>query len=172
MNAEIFLDYIRTVFLPNLAELRTLDAFSEETAVLLMDNCPSHVTDEIIGLFTEARVRVITVAPDTMQIFQILNVTFFGVLTRRLGYRLPFEDERGTVQSTMNVYRDFKQTAVEPNIWEAFRGIGLEFDPEVKPYRLLFNEEKLRQCEGFRDLWSIDSPLDQLSSRRKRKRQR
>jgi hypothetical protein len=31
INPEIFLDYIRTVFLPNMAELRTLDAFTEET---------------------------------------------------------------------------------------------------------------------------------------------
>jgi hypothetical protein len=43
INAEIFLDSIWTVFLPNLAELRTLDAFTEETGVSLMDNCPSHV---------------------------------------------------------------------------------------------------------------------------------
>jgi hypothetical protein len=43
INAEIFLDYIRTVFLPNLAELRMLDGFTEETGVLLMDNCPRHV---------------------------------------------------------------------------------------------------------------------------------
>jgi hypothetical protein len=34
INVEIFLDYIRTVFLPNLAELRTLHAFTEETRVL------------------------------------------------------------------------------------------------------------------------------------------
>jgi hypothetical protein len=33
INAEIFLDYIRTVFLPNLAELRRLDAFAEETGM-------------------------------------------------------------------------------------------------------------------------------------------
>jgi hypothetical protein len=37
INAEIFFDDIRTVFLPNLAELRTLDGFAEETGVLLMD---------------------------------------------------------------------------------------------------------------------------------------
>jgi hypothetical protein len=43
INAEIFLDYIRTVFWPNLAELRTLDEFAEEIGVLLVDNCPSHV---------------------------------------------------------------------------------------------------------------------------------
>jgi hypothetical protein len=49
INAEIFLDYIRTVFLLNLAELWTLDAFTEETRVLLMDNCPSYVTSLIIS---------------------------------------------------------------------------------------------------------------------------
>jgi hypothetical protein len=38
INAEIFLDYIRTVFLSNLAELRVLDEFAEEMAVLFMDN--------------------------------------------------------------------------------------------------------------------------------------
>jgi hypothetical protein len=30
INAEIFLDYIQTVFVPNLAELRTLDEFAEK----------------------------------------------------------------------------------------------------------------------------------------------
>jgi hypothetical protein len=43
INAEIFLDYILTVFFPNLVELRTLDGFAEETGVLLMDNCPSQI---------------------------------------------------------------------------------------------------------------------------------
>jgi hypothetical protein len=133
INAEIFLEYIRTVFLPNLAELRTLDAFTEETGVLVMDNCPSHVTDDIIGLLTEARVRFITFAPHTTQIFQVLDVTLFGVLKRRLGYKLPFEDEKETVRFRMKVYHDFKETKVESNIWRAFGAIGFEFDTEAKP---------------------------------------
>jgi hypothetical protein len=120
INAEIFLDSIRTVFLPNLAELRTLDEFAEETGVLLMDNYPSHVIDDIIGLLTEARVRVITFAPHTTQIFHILDVTLFGVLKRRLGHRLPFEDEKENVKFIMKVYRNFKQTMVEPCTLKAF----------------------------------------------------
>jgi hypothetical protein len=122
------------------------------------------VTDYIIGLLIEARVRVITFAPHTTQIFQVLDVTVFGVLKWRLGYKLPFEDENETIRLIVKVYRHFKQTMVESNIWRAFRAIGFEFDTEVEPYRLLFNEEKLRQTEAFRELWSIDFPLDQLSS--------
>jgi hypothetical protein len=49
IKAESFLDYIRTVFLPNLAELRTLHGFAEETGVLLIDNCPSHVMSLMIS---------------------------------------------------------------------------------------------------------------------------
>jgi hypothetical protein len=128
------------------------------------------VTDDIIGLLTEARVCVITFAPHTTQIFQVLDVTFFGVLKPCLGYKLPFEDEKETVTFIMKVYHDFKQTMVESNIWRAFRAIGFEFDTEAEPYRLLFNEERLRQSEGFRELWSIDFPLDQLSSRRRNTR--
>jgi hypothetical protein len=133
-NAEIFLDYIRRVFLPNLAELRTLDGFAEETGVLWMDNCPCHVTDDIISLLTEARVRVTTVAPHTSQIFQILDVTRFGVLKRRLPYKLPFDDGKETVKFIMKAYRDFKQTMAEPNTWGAFRAIEFESDTEAEPY--------------------------------------
>jgi hypothetical protein len=49
IDAEFFLDYIRTVFLPNLNELQALEEFADEDAILLMYNCPSHVTD-IFGM--------------------------------------------------------------------------------------------------------------------------
>jgi hypothetical protein len=131
-----------------------------------MDSCPSHVTHDVIGLLAEAPVRIITFAPHTTQIFQVLDLTLFGVLKRRLGYELPFEDEKETVKFIMKVYHGFNQTMVEHNICRAFWAIGFEFDIEEEPYRLLFKEEKLRQIEGFRELWSIDFPLDQLSSGR------
>jgi hypothetical protein len=48
--------------------------------------------------------------------------------------------------------------------------IGFEFETEKEPYRLLLNEEKLRQCAGFRELWPIGVSWDQLSSRRQNAR--
>jgi hypothetical protein len=94
INAKIVLDYMQTVVFPNLAHVRTLDEFAEEIGVLLMDNCPSHVPDDVIHLLTKARVCVITFARHTTQIFQA-----FGVLKRRLGYELPFEDENRPLNS-------------------------------------------------------------------------
>jgi hypothetical protein len=80
INADFFVDYIRTMFLPNLTELQALEDFTDEDAVLLMDNCPSHVTDEVLRLLRDSRVGVITWAPHTTQIFQQLDVSLFGVL--------------------------------------------------------------------------------------------
>jgi hypothetical protein len=145
------------VFLPNLAELRTLDQFADEPAVLLMDNCSSHIINDVLDLLTEARVRVITFA-HTTQIFQVLDTTLFGVLKRRQRYELPFGGEKASVKFLMKVYHDFKQTMVEPNIWGAFQALDFEFNTRSEPYRLLFNEKKLRESTGFREVWSIAFP--------------
>jgi hypothetical protein len=88
-----------------------------------MDNCPSHVTDDVIHLLTEARVCVVTFTPHTIQIFQVLDVTLFDVLKRRTRYELSFEDEKERPKFIMKVYHDFKQTMVEFNIWGTFQDV-------------------------------------------------
>jgi hypothetical protein len=91
-------------------------------------------------------------------------VALFGVFKPHTRYELPFGDEKATVEFIMKVYHDFKQIMVESHIWEAFQALGFEseFDTTSELYRLLFNEAKLREISGFRELWSIDFRLDQL----------
>jgi hypothetical protein len=56
VNGEIILEYIRRVFLLSLNELRSLKEFADEDAVVLMENCSSHVGDEVLNLLLDARV--------------------------------------------------------------------------------------------------------------------
>jgi hypothetical protein len=151
VNAEICFNYIKTMFLPNLAERGNLEAFAEENAVLLMDNCPSHVTREMIGILTETRVRVIAFAPHATQMFRLLDLTLFGVLEHHAKYDLPFDDDAATVKFIIKVYRDIKKSMVEPNIWAAFQAIGFEYDTAAEPYRLLFNEESYEKVKGSKN---------------------
>jgi hypothetical protein len=53
ISAEIFLDSISTVFLLNRAEPWTLNECTEEIGMFLMDDWPSHVTDDVIHPLTE-----------------------------------------------------------------------------------------------------------------------
>jgi hypothetical protein len=165
INSEIFEQYLRTVFLPNLNELRALEQFGDEEAVLMMDNCPSHVTDVILTLLRDAKVRVITWPPHTTQIFQQLDISLFGVLKQRGQYKLPFDDDQSTADFLFRRYRTFKQTMVEVNIWGAFHEAGFEFDVRHEPYRIQFDEEKLRRTRAFQEMWSLDFPLESLSTR-------
>jgi hypothetical protein len=116
INAVIFLEDIRTVHLPNLNELRRLEEFSDEDAVLLMDNCPSHVGKEIFNLLRDVRVRIMTWAPYTTRTCQKLDICLFGVLKRRGRYTLPFDDDRRTTGFLLKIYWTFKQTMIGPDI--------------------------------------------------------
>jgi hypothetical protein len=103
---------------------------------------------------TERRVHVITFAPHTIQVFKVLDLTLFRVLTEPPRRERRFADDNAMVKVSMNVCHDFEQTIGYPNIWGAFQGLGLEFDFHTKsePHRLFVDREKLRGSAGFREL--------------------
>jgi hypothetical protein len=61
VNTDLFKDYIKSVFLLNLNELRSEQKIGDQEAVLLMDNCPSHVSDKILVFLSQAYVHVIII---------------------------------------------------------------------------------------------------------------
>jgi hypothetical protein len=152
INPSIFHDDIRTVFLPYLASLRGLAEFAEKVAFLLMYHCSAPVADHVIRLLTEARVRVITFAPHTTQVFQVLDLALFRVLKRCSRYELPVGENTAIVKAITKVYHDFTQTMAWPNVWRTFRALGFEFDTRRDPYEGLFDEGKLRESAGFQEL--------------------
>jgi hypothetical protein len=93
-----------------------------------MDNCSARVSDDVIRILTEARMHVITFASHTTQVFQILDFTLFDFPKRCPRYVVPFDDDGVTIECIIKIYRDFRQTVIQPNIWRAFRALGFEFD--------------------------------------------
>jgi hypothetical protein len=77
-NAGIFLAYIRTILLPYIDILRGRAVLAQEIAVLLMAHCSDDVRDHVIRILTEARVRVITFALHTTQVFQVFDLRVAG----------------------------------------------------------------------------------------------
>jgi hypothetical protein len=57
-------------------------------------------------------------------------------------------------------------TVIEPNIWGAFRGIGVKDSVVYGVQRVSFDEMTLRESEGLKELWDIDLPVGNLSPRR------
>jgi hypothetical protein len=59
-NAGILLAYIRTILLSAIDTFRGLVVLPQEVAVVLMAHCSADVSDDVIRIFTEVSVRVIT----------------------------------------------------------------------------------------------------------------
>jgi hypothetical protein len=94
-------------------------------AVLLMDNCSAHVSDDLIRILTEAKVHLITFVPHATQIFQVLVLTIFGVPKRCPRYDLPFDKENATIKIMIKVNDDFRQTMARPMSGEHFVHLDL-----------------------------------------------
>jgi hypothetical protein len=90
-----------------------------------------HSTPGVIELLSTSRARVVVVTfapqPHTTQIFQVLDFTLFGVLKRRGQYQLPLEDDAANARFIRKMYHDFRMTMIDPNIWGAFRAIGVKY---------------------------------------------
>jgi hypothetical protein len=69
-----------TVVLPNLRDLRNLEQFPRDEAIILRDNDFSHVCDVILALLPDARVRVITSPSPTTQLFEQPDILLFWVV--------------------------------------------------------------------------------------------
>jgi hypothetical protein len=167
INGSLFADYIRKVFLPHLTRVRTEENLLEEEATLLMDNCPAHLTQEVLGLLNDARVRIVTFAPHTTHLFQVLDLTLFGALKRRRQYELPFDTDHRAAGFIQNVYHSFRETMTDPKIRAAFTHIGITFARVGAVVRVGFDEIILRDSSGFQELWAIDFPRESLSAQRR-----
>jgi hypothetical protein len=75
------------------------------------------------------------------------------------------DEESRAVAFLLKVYRDFKQTMVEINIWGAFADIRFTREIDQISYGLLFDKEKFRQSLGFVEHWERDISFESLSKR-------
>jgi hypothetical protein len=143
VSGKLFLEYINTIFVPYLNELRDSEELEACEAVLLLDNCSPHMLDNDVAVFTHVRVRIITFAPYTTHIFQVLDVVLFGALAKHATGLETLDEEQPAAAFLLKVYHDFKQTTIEINICESFAALGFIYDIKQNPYGLLFDEEKL-----------------------------
>jgi hypothetical protein len=115
VSRNLFLEYIKTIFVPYLNELRESEEFEACEAVLLMDNCSPHASDDVVAVLTSIQVQIITFAPHTTRIFQMLDVVLFGALKKHATRLKSLDEEQSAAAFLLKTYHDFKQTMIEVN---------------------------------------------------------
>jgi hypothetical protein len=122
-----FAEYISTVLLPYINELRSNEEFADKEALLLMDNCSIHVQAKTLPTLAGHRVKVITFLPHTTHIFQCLDLSLFGNFEQKKNCEVSLENDEHTAGFIKRIFHLMKQTLVEDNVRSALMQLGLQY---------------------------------------------
>jgi hypothetical protein len=141
--------------------------FASETAVLLMDSASPHASERVLQLLGRNKIMAIVFLAHTTNIFQALDLVFFGVLKKIKQMATGKFDERSLREQITKPLQAYEQTATSMTIRPSFQKAGLWPDSEIKPFKLQFNEESRRENPGLKELWGRNILVEELSERRK-----
>jgi hypothetical protein len=91
-------------------EVLTDRGLGDQEVVLLMGNCLSQITGDVMDLHAAVSVRVVILAPHITQILQLLDLTLFTIFKREGKYRLPFDELTTTINFVSHVYNHSQKT--------------------------------------------------------------
>jgi hypothetical protein len=170
VTKDLFLDYLAQIVVPFINSIRSASHQENEIAVLMMDNCGSHVHQEILELLTSNRILAFTFPPHSTNLLQPLDLVLFGLFKRaKLLHEpeLPRWSREGQIVLLQETY---EKVATCRNIRSSFKKAGVTLNCTRRPYTVRFDEDLVRENVGFQEMWESNFDVMQLTERRRTKR--
>jgi hypothetical protein len=166
VNKELFQMYIADIVIPYVENVRSIPEYQSELAYILMDNLSAHCTPEIIGLFSEHQIIVLTFPPHTSNLFQPLDLCFFSVLKnykKTLRPEISRDSAEGQILLLLEAY---EKTATGRTIRSSFSLAGLAPEPNDTKMRVVFDSSLIRNRPDFLEVYNRNLSIDEISQRR------
>jgi hypothetical protein len=162
ITEELFYEYLSNVFLPYVLVVRDWPGFQNEMAVLLMESAVPHASDRVRRLLDENSILAISFPAHTTNLFQALDLVFFGVLKRLKASTIGEFDNDSVNAHITKLIREYEQTATSSTIRGSIRKAGLEHEITTRPFKLQVIEESLSANPGFQEIWMRDISIENL----------
>jgi hypothetical protein len=118
-------------------------------------------------LLDESKISTVVFPARTTNILQVLDLVLFGTL-KKLKATPPRESDESSMQDRIpRLLQTSEQTGTSMTIRESFQKAGLYPDLGSRPFKVRFDEEKLRENVGFKKLWKRNISIEGLSLRRR-----
>jgi hypothetical protein len=133
VTRDIFKEYLSSVFLRYVESTRESLNLRDFPAVLLCDNCSSHLDDEIMRFLASHNVKLLTFPPHTSNLFQPLDLVTFAVFKREkreIQVKLPAGSQVWQITRLMKALERATDSATNRS---AFKRAGLMINPRVYP---------------------------------------
>ena len=156
INNSLFSKYIDDVILKYVKEVRKNELYRDEPAVILCDNCTSHLDDKLLQKLAENNIRLITIPPHSSHIFQPLDLVTFGVFKKEM-LRATSKYESGSILDRIaRALKSIEKATISENNRSSFEIAGLNIDFSTNPERVIINEDFIR--EKMEKYGFIDNP--------------
>jgi hypothetical protein len=168
VTREVFLDYIRGVFIPAVESNRSMPGCQNKPAILFCDNCACHCSDDVMRELAERGILLITYPPHTSHIFQVLDTLLFGRLKAAKKHILRDLSLGRDLDHVLRTFRAYELATTSLTIRSSWEKAGFGFHKRDGTWYLYVNEGKIRASPEFAEVWALDFPEESLSLRRRR----
>jgi hypothetical protein len=127
--------------------------------------CSAHCSDEVLGKLGMCGILVITYPPHTSHIFQVLDVLLLGILKKAKRYQRHDDTLRREVDHVLRLFRAYEQATTSATIRVLWLKTGFDYETRDAATYLIVNENKIRQGDGFREVWLFDCHTPRISKK-------
>lgn len=78
-------------------------------------------------------------------------------------------DNDEVINEIIHIINSYESTFTGANIRAAFNKGGVYIDQTTSPKKLFFNEESVKENDGFQAIWDKNVPIESLSARSRNK---
>lgn len=167
ITKEIFNDHILKKFIPQVQSDREFCEDDSLPAILFIDNCSSHLDDELLRKLAENLILVISYPSHSSHIFQVLDLLLFGVLKKHKK-SIPKNDQVSPkIDHLYRVFHAYELSTCSTTIRSSFKKAGFDYYQKDGKNYLKLNRSKIENSGNFKEVWNINYPEEKLSPRRR-----
>lgn len=167
VNKEIFNDHIINYFIPQVIKDRECCGFVTSPAILFFDNCSSHLDENLLKILAKNLIIVISYPSHTSNVFQVLDILLFGVLKNHKKYLPKNDNISPKIDHLYRIFHSYELSTCSTTVRSSFVKAGFNYIKKGGSYFLQLNREKIEKSPSFQELWDINFPEEDLSTRRK-----
>ena len=167
MNENLFYKYIKDVMIPYIKDVRQIKNIMLEKAVLMMDSASSHCSERILKKLAKHNILALTYPSHTSNLFQALDLVFFGVLKKNKSRIYLDSEENFFTNQLLEIIEAYETTSTSRTIRSSFKKAGIIHSCEGDPERVVIDENEVRNNRGFQEIWNQNIPIEAISARRR-----
>lgn len=170
INKDIFKNHIINNFIPQVEEDRKYTQIEDCPSILFMDNCSSHLDEELLQILAQHLIMVIAYPSHTSNIFQVLDLLLFDVLKIHKKQIRKSDKLSPEIDHLYRIFRAYEMSTCSTTVRSSFERAGFDYYKKGDLNYLKLNKQKIENSSGFRELWEIDFQEENLSARRRNQR--